>query len=161
MSISDYLDVSRVRLDVEVRSKKHALQVASEIIAESSEALSPQRIFDAMFQRERLGCTGLGHGVALPHARLSSATECVGALIRTSGPIDFEADDQTEVELIFAMIFPEASGDENMYNLSHVATLFMDPSLRQKLIDAATTEEAYQVVIDAAMPPTGELEASG
>ena len=159
MMINDYLDESRVRLDVEVRSKKHALQLLSEMLAQANGSLSAQRIFDAMFQRERLGCTGLGHGVALPHARLPGLKQCIGAFLRTTEPIRFESDDGEDVELIFAMIFAEDSGDENMYNLSHIATLFMDAKLRQQLRDAQSAEQAHQALIAAALPPPDDVEA--
>ncbi len=149
MSIADYLDESRVRLDIELRSRKHALQVVSEIIAEDSDSLAPKRVFDALFQRERLGCTALGDGVALPHARLAAATEAIAVFLRSAEPLDFEAADGAPVDMVFAVIFPEESDEETVYNLKALAGLFDDATLRHALAEAIDPAEVCAALIAA------------
>ena len=108
MQIIDIITSGRIVTGVQATSKKRALEMASELLAGSNEALGQAEVFGALLGREKLGSTGLGHGVALPHGRLASCEQPVGALLVLAEPIDFDAVDGQPVDLLFAMLVPEA-----------------------------------------------------
>jgi PTS system nitrogen regulatory IIA component len=127
MQIIDILDPARIVTGAQATSKKRALEMASEMLAASSEELGQAEVFSALLGREKLGSTGLGHGVALPHGRLGTCGQPVGALLVLAEPIDFDAVDGQPVDLLFAMLVPEESTEEHLALLAQLAELFGDP----------------------------------
>jgi len=126
MNISDLLAPERVACRSDLTSKKRTLEVLGEMIATAQTDLSAQAIFDSLIGRERLGSTGLGHGVALPHGRLSRSRHAVGAFIRLEQGVDFDALDQQPVNLLFALLVPEHFTDEHLKILAYLAEMFSD-----------------------------------
>lgn len=140
MEIARLLPVSRVA-DSEARSKKRALELLAESLASATTDLGQHSVFASLIGRERLGSTGIGHGVALPHGRVEGIDTCLGAFIRLREPIDFEAADGEPVDLLFGLLVPTACGDEHLAALSAIATRFGDEAVREavrKAPDAAT-----------------------
>lgn len=133
MQIIDIIDPSRIVTGVQVGSKKRTLELLSERLAASSPELGQAEVFSALLGREKLGSTGLGHGVALPHGRLQACTRPVGALAILEQPIDFDAVDGQPVDILFAMLVPEASTEEHLQLLAQLAELFGDPDNCQRL----------------------------
>ncbi|OOZ40879.1 PTS IIA-like nitrogen-regulatory protein PtsN [Solemya pervernicosa gill symbiont] len=146
MHITDLLDQSRVNCDAEAGSKKRALELLSELIAKDSPSLDPNRVFDQLIERERLGSTGLGHGVAIPHCRIEGGEETLGALIKLHRPIDFDANDGAPVDLLFALVVPAESTDEHLQILSRLAMLFSNESLRVQLREAVSCEGLFKLI---------------
>lgn len=133
MQIIDIIDPERIITGVQVGSKKRALELLSERLADSTPELGQAETFSALLGREKLGSTGLGHGVALPHGRLQGCNRPVGALMVLDQPIDFDAVDGQPVDILFAMLVPEASTDEHLQLLAQLAELFGDPANCQRL----------------------------
>jgi PTS system nitrogen regulatory IIA component len=133
MQIIDIIDPARIVTGAPVTSKKRALELASELLAGSTPELGQSEVFTALLGREKLGSTGLGHGVALPHGRLGTCGKPVGALVVLAQPIDFDAVDGQPVTILFAMLVPEASTDEHLELLAQLAELFGDPDNCQRL----------------------------
>jgi PTS system nitrogen regulatory IIA component len=133
MQIIDIIDPARIVTGATVSSKKRALEMLSELLADSNDALGQSEVFSALLSREKLGSTGLGHGVALPHGRLGTCGHPVGALAVLAEPIDFDAIDGQPVDILFAMLVPEASTDEHLQLLAQLAELFGDPGTCQHL----------------------------
>jgi nitrogen PTS system EIIA component len=140
--ITPLLPVTRVLADLDVSSKKRVFEHAG-LLYENTLGLSRGQVYDSLFARERLGSTGLGHGVAVPHGRMKGLKEAAAAFIRTRQPIPFEAPDGNPVSLIFILLVPEKATDMHLQILSELAEMFSDRDLRRRLaepLDAAALQ---------------------
>ena len=118
---------------VEVASKKKALEALSAMLGRSAESLDETQIFDSLIARERLGSTGLGHGIAIPHGRLADLEQTAGALLVLQNGIDFDAPDGQPVTILFGLLVPEACNDAHLQILAGLAAMFSDADLRSSL----------------------------
>lgn len=148
MKIVDLLTPERIRTGAEIASKKRALEMLSEMLAEGTETLPASQVFNKLICRERLGSTGLGHGVALPHARIEGSDQALGALIKLEQGVDFDAFDKNPVDLLFALVVPEHFTDEHLQILADLAELFSDQALCETLRSAETPEQIYQSLLN-------------
>lgn len=148
MNVMDLLETSRIATGVAGTSKKRALEALSELLSEGLDTLPATQVFSKLIARERLGSTGLGHGVAIPHARVEDLQEARGALIHLSDPVDFEALDQQPVDLLFALLVPEHFTDEHLQILASLADMFSDQALCQSLRDAADADALAAILAD-------------
>lgn len=133
MKITDLITTERVVCNAQATSKKRALERLGELIASGETECSARAIFDSLIGRERLGSTGLGHGVALPHGRLSQSRRAIGAFMKLEQGVDFDAIDQQPVDLIFALLVPEHFTDEHLKILSYLAEMFSDKGFCEEL----------------------------
>ncbi|HEY5789894.1 MAG TPA: PTS IIA-like nitrogen regulatory protein PtsN [Gammaproteobacteria bacterium] len=133
MHIVDIIAPARVVKSAQVGSKKRALELLSELLAGSDPELGQSEVFSCLLAREKLGSTGLGHGVALPHGRLAGCRRPCGALVTLAEPIDFDAIDGQPVDLLFSMVVPEESTEEHLQLLSQLAEMFSDPAFCARL----------------------------
>jgi PTS system nitrogen regulatory IIA component len=129
MNITSLLAPERVVVCDDIASKKRLLEQLSELLAASSPALSSHVIFEALVNRERLGSTGLGKGVAIPHGRMASLDHPVCAFIRIRTPVDFDAADRQPVDLVFSLLVPEDSTEEHLQVLSTIAEIFSNKGI--------------------------------
>lgn len=143
MQIAEFISPERVVRQPKVASKKRALEVVSGLIAGAQPNLVEMEIFDCFLSRERLGSTGIGHGVAIPHGRLKSVTHPIGAFIALEKGVDFDAMDGAPVDLVCALIVPIESTEEHLQILASLAALFSDGRLRDNMRRAASAEELY------------------
>jgi PTS system nitrogen regulatory IIA component len=127
MNISQLLIEERVACCPQIGSKKRLLENLSELLARKLPQLSRNEVFNSLLSREKLGSTGLGRGVAIPHGRLGGLQRPVCAFVKLEQPIEFDALDGQPVDLVFALIVPEDSTDEHLQILSTIAALFSDP----------------------------------
>lgn len=146
IQLSEIINTNRIKNDVDVQSKKRALEVLSDLVVEDQPQLSSGDIFDSLLSRERLGATGVGHGIAIPHGRIKNCQQITGAFIQLEKGIDFDTSDRQDVDMLFALIVPEESTDEHLQVLALLATMFSDESFRQKLRNSSDTEEVYQLL---------------
>ena len=138
-AIGEILPVSHIVLDLDVSSKKRLFEEVGKLL-ETDSGLSQSDVFDCLFAREKLGSTGLGHGVAIPHGRHANVSHITAAFVRTAEAIDFVAPDNQPVSLIFVLLVPEQATGEHLEILSHLASQFSDKNVRellQKCTDAA------------------------
>ncbi|MEN8107204.1 MAG: PTS IIA-like nitrogen regulatory protein PtsN [Pseudomonadota bacterium] len=126
MNINQLIDQDHVLCCPEVASKKRLLEVVSELLAVDLPQISAHEIFDSLINREKLGSTGLGKGVAIPHGRMASLENPVCAFIRLDEAVEFDATDGKPVDLAFALLVPEDSTEEHLQVLSTIAELFSD-----------------------------------
>ncbi len=133
MQLADILDAERVAVDISVSSKKSLLEKAAELLSSAPDSGELREIFESLCQRERLGSTGLGHGVAIPHGRVTGQSGVSGAVIRLKHPIDFDAPDQKKVDLFFVLSVPDQCSDVYLRLLAEVAQRFGDASQRERL----------------------------
>ena len=148
MQLSEFINVNRIKNDVNVLSKKRALEELSHLITQDQTQLNATEIFESLISRERLGSTGVGYGIAIPHGRIKNCENLTGALIKLEQGIDFDAIDNQPVDILFALIVPEESTDEHLQVLALLASMFNDEGFRQKLRQSNNIEEIYQLLTE-------------
>lgn len=136
MLISDLLSPESIRFDVHSSSKKKLLEIISEQLARSNDNLTAREIFESLCARERLGSTGLGKGVAIPHGRVKGSRSIQASFIRLNKPLAFDSADGEPVDLLFAMTVPENCSEDHLKLLAQIAELFSDPQLLKALREA-------------------------
>lgn len=142
--VVDLLAENRIAVGVELASKKRILEYMSGLLTEGMQELSFGAVFDSLVARERLGSTGLGHGVALPHGRIANITGARGAFVQLKQSVDFDASDHDSVDLIFALLVPLEATEQHLNILASLAELFSDAQLRQQLRLATTSAQLHQ-----------------
>jgi PTS system nitrogen regulatory IIA component len=144
MALADLLQQNAIIPALRVNSKKQLLQ---ELSAKASKVtgLSEREVFDVILQRERLGSTGVGNGIAIPHGKLASVNSIVGIFARLDQPVDFEALDDQPVDLVFLLLAPEGAGADHLKALSRIARVLRDQDLVAKLraTDSASAIYAF------------------
>lgn len=148
MQIADILAPSRIVCDVDKTSKKAALEAIAALLASAGDNLTPGRVFDCLLQRERLGSTGLGNGIGLPHGRLKNGDATIAAFIRLKAGIDYDAVDKQPVDLLFALLTPELSTDEHLRILSQIAEKFSQAEFQGKLRSEDDAEALFKLLTD-------------
>lgn len=141
--LSQILPPAQVLVGVEATSKKRAFEEAG-LLFENLHGLNRALITDSLFARERLGSTGLGHGVAIPHGRIKGLKAPMAAVFQLSAPIGFDAPDEQAVRLLIFLLVPEAATQKHLEILSEIAELLSDSALREQLklsTDAATLHQ--------------------
>lgn len=130
------LSTDQVLLDLEAGSKKRVFEQAG-MLFENRLGLARSIIFDSLFAREKLGSTGLGQGVAIPHGRIKGLKQAVGAFMRLATPVPFDSPDGRPVDLLFVLLVPEQATEQHLQILSELAQNFSDRAFREKLHAAA------------------------
>lgn len=146
MHIADLLTPARVIVDVRVTSKKRLLDQLAALLDERASPETERAIFDSLVKRERLGSTGLAHGVAIPHGRSPSIQRAAGAFVRLAEPIDFNAVDGKPVDLVFALVVPEHFTDQHLMFLAELAEKFSDGAILASLRAAKDATQAYEIL---------------
>lgn len=142
MEIADLIGPTSVIADLRATSKKQALQELAERAAQIT-GLHERQIFDVLLERERLGTTGVGNGIAIPHGKLAGLKKLHGVFARLSTPIDFEAIDERPVDLIFLLLAPETAGADHLKALARVSRLLRDQSICEKLRKTDSADALY------------------
>jgi nitrogen PTS system EIIA component len=145
MQLADVLDTDRIAVDLSVSSKKSLLEKASELLASAPDGADAREIFESLCQRERLGSTGLGHGVAIPHGRVGGQSGVAAALIRLKSPIDFDAPDQEKVDLFFALSVPNQCSDVYLRLLADIAECMGDAARRKRMRQSERPEDLLRI----------------
>ncbi|MCR5873726.1 PTS IIA-like nitrogen regulatory protein PtsN [Phenylobacterium sp. J426] len=146
MNIGDLLDRTAISLRVSASSKRQVLAVVAEIAARKL-GLDAGDILDALMEREAAGSTGVGHGVAAPHARLEGLDRMRGVFVRLEQPVEFDAVDDKPVDLIFALFAPKDAGADHLRALARVSRLLRQAELREQLRQARTTDAIYALLV--------------
>jgi PTS system nitrogen regulatory IIA component len=145
MALTDLVVPQAVVPSLRVNSKKQALQELAARAAAMS-GRSEREILEVLMQRERLGSTGIGSGIAIPHGKLTKLERLFGVFARLERPIDFEALDGQPVDLMFLLLAPEAAGADHLKALARVARLLRDPEVARKLRESRDAEALYAVL---------------
>ena len=130
--ISKSLSVSRISLDMDITSKKRLFEQIG-LMFENENRIARASVFDALFAREKLGSTGLGQGVAIPHGRVKNLRDGIAAFVKTQHPIPFDSPDGQPVNLIFVLLVPERATDVHLQLLAELAQMFSDKTFREQL----------------------------
>lgn len=162
MNLDTLISSNAVISNTEIKSKKRALESLAEFLAKDaiamqqdssdtkkpSEEIDALEIFQLLIEREKLGSTSMGHGVALPHARTNLTEHAVGAFLKLDKGIDFDSPDNQPTDLIFALMVPEHYTDEHLKILAYLATLFSDEDFCKMVRDTSDNQEIYNYLIN-------------
>lgn len=146
MQLSELLTSQCIDCDIDLGSKKRVLERLSQLIAAHQKDLTPTEVFENLVARERLGSTGLGHGVAIPHARLKNLDHPICAFIRLKHGVDFDAVDGQPVDMLCALLVPERSTEEHLELLSVLAEMFSDEGFSRQLRSTSDTNELQDML---------------
>ena len=141
--IAKLLAPGNILLNLDVSSKKRMFEQVG-LLFENNQGIARNLVFDSLFARERLGSTGLGQGVAIPHGRIKGLREAIGAFLRLQTPVAFDAPDGQAVSLIFVLLVPEQATEHHLQILSELAQMFSDKQLRRHLAEATDTGDLHR-----------------
>ncbi len=139
------LPIEQVLVGIDATSKKRAFEEAG-LLFENLHGLSRALVTDSLFARERLGSTGLGHGVAIPHGRIKGLKSPMAAVFQLAQAIGFEAPDEQAVKLLIFLLVPEAATQKHLEILSEIAELLSNANLRDKLISSDSASRLHQLI---------------
>ena len=159
IDLTQIIRTGRIACRNNVSSKKRALEWLSEMIAEGLPGITKGEVFESFFNRERLGSTGLGHGVAIPHGRLQALNEPIAAFLQLKKGVDYDAVDDQPVTLIFALLVPEDSTSAHLNILSVLAEMFSKDSVCEQLRAAKSESEIMNIL--SSWQDTGLEHAAG
>ncbi len=151
MNLETLLDLRAISPRVGGSSKRQVLSVIADIAARSF-GLPADQVLDALLEREAAGSTGVGHGVAVPHARIEGLDRMRGVFVRLEQPVAFEALDDQPVDLLFALFAPKGANSEHLRALARVSRLMRQPDLREQLRHARTAEAIHLLLVEEAQP---------
>ncbi|MBU6437950.1 MAG: PTS sugar transporter subunit IIA [Betaproteobacteria bacterium] len=144
--LAQILPAANIALNVQATSKKRAFEQAG-LLFENNQGIARSTVTDNLFARERLGSTGLGHAVAIPHGRIKGLKNPVAAILRVEEPIAFDAPDDAPVSLLIFLLVPENANQRHLEILSEIAELLSDKAAREVLLTAATPEAVHGQVL--------------
>ena len=144
--LASILSPEQVLAHVEVTSKKRAFEEAG-LLFENLHGLSRALVTDSLFSRERLGSTGLGHGVAIPHGRIKGLKAPMAAVFQLANPIGFDAPDDVVVGLLIFLLVPEAATQKHLEILSEIAELLSDAELRERLLASSDSSQLHALIV--------------
>ena len=148
MLLEEIINPDAVLCNAKARSKKHCLEILSELLVRSQPDISADDIFGSLIERERLGCTSLDAGVAFPHCRVEGIDRCIAAMIKLSDPIDFDATDGEPVDLVFGLMVPAEVTDMHHADIAMITDLLGNEDLRGKLREATSSSALYNTLLD-------------
>ena len=143
--VAKLLPLSNVAVDIPVSSKKRLFEHLG-LLFENHHGIASSVVFESLFARERLGSTGLGQGVAIPHGRIKGLKDALGAFVRLAAPVSFDAPDAKPVSLVFALLVPEQATEKHLQILSELAQMFSDRPLRESMLAAADAAAVHQLI---------------
>jgi len=145
--ITQLLPESNIIIDLDVTSKKRVFEQAG-LLFENTLHIARSQVFDSLFAREKLGSTGLGQGVAIPHGRIKGLREAAAALVRMKEAIPFDAPDGQPVSIACILLVPEKATDQHLMILSELAQMFSNKNFREKLLHSQDAKEIHQLIAE-------------
>ena len=143
--IAKLLPASNVVIDLQVSSKKRLFEQAG-LLFENQHGVARSLVFDSLFAREKLGSTGLGQGVAIPHGRIKGLKDSLCAFLRLAQPVPFDAPDGNPVSLVFVLLVPEQATEKHLQMLSELAQMFSDKALREAMAAAPNAAALHDLI---------------
>ena len=156
--VAKLLPPANVLLDLPVSSKKRLFEQVG-LLFENNHGIAKSLVFDSLFARERLGSTGLGQSVAIPHGRIKGLKDALGAFVRLAQPVPFDAPDGKPVQLLFVLLVPEQATEKHLQILSELAQMFSDRALREAMIAAPDAGALHQLITAWQPDAAGQRQA--
>lgn len=151
MLLEEIIKPENVLCNAHARSKKHCLEILSELLVRSKLDTASEHVFEKLIERERLGCTGLGTGVAFPHCRVQGLDNSTAAMIKLSEPVDFDSDDGKPVDLVFGLIVPKALEQSHYADIDMISEVLKDEGLRARLRAATSSSDLYSTLLSGSL----------
>ncbi|MBL8484180.1 MAG: PTS sugar transporter subunit IIA [Rhodocyclaceae bacterium] len=145
--ISKLLPPSNILLDLEVSSKRRVFDQAG-LLFENNQSIARSQVFDSLFTRERLGSTGLGMGIAIPHGRIKGLRDAIGGYIRLKDAVAWDAPDGRPVTHVFVLLVPEQATELHLQILAELATMFTEKTFREKLAAATDMAQVHALFVN-------------
>ncbi len=146
MKFSHLVKIDQIQVSNNARSKKKALESISQIASDNYPELDTHIVFEKLIERERLGSTGIGHGIALPHGRLTECTDIIAIFISLTNEIDYDAIDKQPVKYLCSLLLPTHATEEHLEILAQLAEFFRNANNRQRLSTANSIESVYNIL---------------
>lgn len=146
--LENILTPGRSLVNVPGGSKKRVLEQIAKVISQDLPELDTQSIFESFVAREKLGSTGFGNGIAIPHCRMPGCKTPLSAVLRLDAAVEFDAIDGAPVDLLFVLLVPEAATDEHLELLRQIASLLDQEAVRVRLRSVTSNQELYQTLIE-------------
>jgi len=159
MILEQLISPDSVLCNAHARSKKHSLEILSELLANPNPDIANEEIFAKLIERERLGSTGLDKGTAFPHCRISSVLNSCGAFMKVSDPVDFDSPDGESVDLIFGLILPTELTDIHYADIDMITGFLTNDSLTAKLRSANSSSELYEILLAGHVPASAKMQS--
>ena len=147
MNLDNIIRPDSVLCNVTARSKKHCLEILSELLTRPNPDIANEEAFAKLIERERLGCTSLEKGIAFPHCRVNGVTKSSAALIKLREPVDFDSIDGEYVDLVFGLMVPSDLESADLAEIESIANFLSDESLRARLHSANSSRELYEALL--------------
>ena len=157
--VAKLLSPSHVVVDLQASSKKRLFEQAG-LLFENLDGIAKNVVFDSLFAREKLGSTGLGQGVAIPHGRIKGLREALGAFVRLGQPVPFDAPDGNPVTLVFVLLVPEKATEKHLQILSELAQMFSDKALREAMSLAPDAAALHELIATWQPDAAGQRRAA-
>ncbi len=167
MALAEIINPQSVLCNAHARSKKHCLEILSELLVRPTPEIPADAVFEKLVERERLGCTGLRMGVAFPHCRIEGLENSCAAMIRLSEPIDFDSADGEPIDLVIGLLVPSELDEEHYADVKTITCILGDDQLRSDLRGASTSNELYETLLAGCAnlapeePPQDPIAAQG
>jgi len=145
MDLTDLIGPDDISVGYKTSCKKQLLQDVADSAARKT-GLNSREIFDTLLEREKLGSTGVGNGIAIPHGKIAGLEEITGIVVFLDTPIDFDAQDDQPVDTVFMLLAPEAAGADHLKALARIARILREPGMREQLRDATDKESVYSLL---------------
>ena len=145
MKIMDIIDLDLINADLKAKNKREALEELAKMVARK-EGLETETLIPVLEEREKLGSTGIGDGIAIPHGKLKGLTKLIASFGRSSKGISFESIDGKPVHLFFLLMAPENTAGMHLKALARISRLLKDTKFRERLMDSKTDQEVYKVM---------------
>ena len=150
MALQDIIQPDGVLCNATARSKKHCLEILSELLVRAYADIASDDIFECLIDRERLGCTSLDRGAAFPHCRVNGIDRSVAVMIKLSEPVDFDSPDGEPVDLVVGMMVPSEVTDDHRADIKLITDVLADEGLRARLREMTSSKDLYDALLNGA-----------
>ncbi|MDH3440223.1 MAG: PTS sugar transporter subunit IIA [Gammaproteobacteria bacterium] len=160
MNLEDLIKPDSVLCNVSARSKKHCLEIMSELLTRSNPDIASEEVFAKLIERERLGSTCLDKGVAFPHCRVAGLRHSTGALMKLAEPVDFDSPDGQSVDIIFGLMVPENLDSEDLAEINALSSLLSDSALCARLRSVSSSNDLCDALLAGQVDPLPNLKSA-
>ena len=144
--LQEVLSADRIETACQLSSKKRLMEKITSLLLQGRSQLDRKTVLQTLIERERLGSTGIGHGVALPHGRINGLDDVIGAVVILENPLDYDAIDNQPIKLAFGLLVPAEANEQHLKILAYLARLFSDETLRDRVFNVTSNNDAFDLL---------------
>ena len=144
--LNDVLSVDRIETNCQLSSKKRLMEKITSLLLQGRSQLDRKTVLQTLIERERLGSTGIGHGVALPHGRINGLDDVIGAVVILDKPLEYDSIDNEPIKLAFGLLVPAEANEQHLKILAYLARLFSNETLRENIFNVTSNNDAFDLL---------------